>query len=80
MRDAPGRQQTLEWSYRLLNPREQQLFRFLSIFVNGCTFQALERAWELTGYQQEQEWLLEGVASLLEKSMLSHSATYRWYP
>jgi predicted ATPase/DNA-binding NarL/FixJ family response regulator len=77
MRDTPGRQQTihntLEWSYRLLNPREQQLFRFLSIFVGGCTFQALEAAWELTGYQQEPEWLLEGVASLLEKSMLSRS-------
>lgn len=76
-RDAPGRQQTLqhtlEWSYRLLNLREQQLFRFLSIFVNGCTFQALETAWKLTGHQQEEEWLLEGVASLLEKSMLARS-------
>ncbi len=77
MRDAPGRHQTLqntlEWSYRLLNPEEQQLFRFLSVFVGGCTLQGIEIAWELTGYQQEKELLLEDVASLLDKSMLYRS-------
>jgi predicted ATPase/DNA-binding CsgD family transcriptional regulator len=77
MRDAPGRQQTLqntlEWSYRLLNPREQQLFRCLSIFVGGCTLQALESIWELAGHLQEEELVLEGVASLLDKSMLYRS-------
>jgi predicted ATPase len=58
MRDAPGRQQTLqhtlEWSYRLLNPHEQQLFRFLAIFAGGCTLQAIEATWKLAGYQQEK--------------------------
>lgn len=77
MRDAPGRQQTLqntlEWSYRLLNSREQQLFRFLSVFVGGCTLQAIEATWELTGYLKEKDLLLEGVASLLDKSMLYRS-------
>jgi len=77
MRDAPGRHQTLqnmlEWSYRLLNPREQQLFRSLSIFVGGCTLQAIETIWELTGYPQAKKLVLEGVASLLDKSMLSCS-------
>lgn len=77
MRDVPGRhqtlQKTLEWSYRLLNLREQQLFRALSIFVGGCTLPALETIWELTGHQQEREVVLEGVTSLLEKSMLSSS-------
>jgi predicted ATPase/DNA-binding CsgD family transcriptional regulator len=77
MRDAPDRQQTLhntlEWSYHLLSPREQQLFRFLSVFVGGCTLQAIEAVWELAGYLQEKEPIIEGVASLLDKSMLSRS-------
>lgn len=77
MRDAPGRQQTLEntldWSYRLLNQREQQLFRHLSVFVGGCTLQAVEATCKLAGYQQEKDLILEGVASLLDKSMLYHS-------
>src|SRR5437660_10095509 len=44
--DAPVRQQTLRntiaWSYNLLTPQEQQLFRRLSVFVGGCTLQAVE--------------------------------------
>src|SRR5439155_22430512 len=44
--DAPTRQQTLRhtlaWSYNLLNAQEQQLFRRLSVFVGGCTLQAVE--------------------------------------
>ncbi|GHO90357.1 hypothetical protein KSF_004050 [Reticulibacter mediterranei] len=76
MRNAPVRQQTLqntlEWSYRLLNPEEQQIFRSFSVFVGGCTLQALEVIWRLAGYPQEL-LLLEGVTSLLDKSMLSRS-------
>lgn len=77
MRDAPERHQTLqntlEWSYRLLTPSEQQLFRALSIFVGGCTLQAIETIWELAGHQQERDMVLEGVTSLLDKSLLSRS-------
>src|SRR5207247_7911065 len=42
-RDAPDRQQTLrdtiEWSYNVLDAGEQRLFRRLSVFVGGCTFE-----------------------------------------
>src|SRR4051812_8016468 len=45
-RDLPARQQTLhraiEWSYRLLSADEQRLFRHLTIFVGGFTWQAAE--------------------------------------
>ena len=45
-READPRQQTLratiEWSYDLLPEDEQRLFRSLSIFVGGCTFEAAE--------------------------------------
>ncbi|HET8843875.1 MAG TPA: tetratricopeptide repeat protein [Ktedonobacteraceae bacterium] len=49
------------------------LFRFLAVFIGGCTLQALETTWELAGYAQEKEPVLDRVASLLDKSMLSCS-------
>jgi non-specific serine/threonine protein kinase len=43
-RDAPARQQTLRaaitWSYDLLAPAEQRLFRRFGIFAGGCTLAA----------------------------------------
>jgi predicted ATPase/transcriptional regulator with XRE-family HTH domain len=43
-RDLPDRQQTLratlDWSYGLLRPEEQALFRSLAIFAGGCTLEA----------------------------------------
>lgn len=45
-RDLPERQQSLhaaiEWSYNLLDPNEQVLFRRLGVFVGGCTLEAIE--------------------------------------
>ena len=45
-RDAPARQQTLRdtiaWSWQLLSPAEQALFRRLSIFVGSFTLDAAE--------------------------------------
>ena len=45
-RDAEPRQQTLRatiaWSFDLLTPEEQELFRRLSVFVGGCTYEAAE--------------------------------------
>ncbi len=42
----PNRQQTLrstiQWSYDLLEPWDQQLFRRLAVFVGGCNLQAVE--------------------------------------
>src|SRR5207302_4268191 len=44
--DLPTRQQTLrntiQWSYDLLDERERWLFRLLSVFVGGCTLEAVE--------------------------------------
>jgi len=45
-RDLPERQQTLRaaiaWSYDMLRPAEQRLFRQLAVFVGGFTLEAVE--------------------------------------
>ncbi len=74
-RDVPARQQTLRntiaWSYHLLNEEEQRLFRRLAIFVGGCTLQAVEAVCEAPGGGVGKEF--EGVASLIEKSLLQQT-------
>ena len=71
-RDMPTRQQTLrntiEWSYQLLSFEEQRLFRWLSVFVNGCTLRAAEAVCDESGDGSGQ--VLDGVASLIDKSLL----------
>jgi predicted ATPase/class 3 adenylate cyclase len=64
-RDADPRQQTLratiEWSYDLLGPAEQQLVARLSVFAGGCTLEAAE---DVCGTD------LDTLGSLLDKSLL----------
>jgi predicted ATPase/DNA-binding CsgD family transcriptional regulator len=71
-RDLPVRQQTLrntlQWSYDLLNTREQRLFRRLSVFVGGLTLEAAEAVCYDT--QQEASYTLDEIASLLDKSLV----------
>src|SRR6266487_2431878 len=71
-RDAPVRQQTLRntlaWSYDLLNAEEQRLFRRLSVFVGGCTLEAVEGISTVLGEMPAD--VLDGVASLIDKSLL----------
>jgi non-specific serine/threonine protein kinase len=67
-RDLPTRQQTLRntiaWSYDLLQPHEQALFRTVAVFVGGCTLDAVEQV------SAERRDVLEGVESLVGKSLL----------
>ena len=74
-RDVPARQQTLRnaiaWSYDLLAAEEQRLFWRLSLFAGGCTLEALESvSTALDGGTSE---LFDGVASLLDKSLLQQA-------
>lgn len=75
--DAPARQQTLRhtlaWSYNLLTAQEQQLFRRLSVFVGGCTLQAVEALCTSLEDGGGAEWVLDGLASLLDKSLLQQT-------
>lgn len=76
VRDVPERQQTLrntlQWSYDLLSPQEQHLFRHLSVFVGGSSLQAVEAVIQTDNAQQTMD-VLEGVTSLLDKSLLSQT-------
>jgi predicted ATPase/class 3 adenylate cyclase/DNA-binding CsgD family transcriptional regulator len=73
--DLPARQQalrnTLQWSYDLLAAEEQRLFRWLSIFVGGCTLDAAEAVCQAVG--ENTPAVFEGVASLLDKSLLQQT-------
>ena len=71
-RDLPTRQQTLrgaiDWSYGLLTAGEQMLFRRLSVFVSGCTLEAVEAVCN-TKSDMDLDGL-DGMASLVDKSLL----------
>src|SRR6266566_7380693 len=74
-RDVPERQQTLRntiaWSYQLLEAQEQRLFRRLSVFVGGCTLQAIETMG--AALDGEAGGVFEGVACLLDQSLLQQT-------
>jgi len=71
-RDLPARQQTLrntmEWSYDLLTPDEQRLFRRLAVFVGGCRLSSAEAICNVPGDVTIS--VLDGLASLLDNSLL----------
>ena len=73
-RDLPARQRTLratlDWSHQLLTPSEQALFARLSVFEGGATLEAIEAVCR----DDDGLELLDGLSSLLEKSLLTSSA------
>ena len=77
-RDLPPHQQTLRatlaWSYNLLSAREKRLFRWLSIFDRGYTLEAAEAVCTALGGDASGAPVLEGIASLLDKSLLQQAS------
>jgi non-specific serine/threonine protein kinase len=67
-RNVPARQQTLRdtiaWSYELLSPEDQRLFRQLSIFVGGWTLEAAEAICPATAD------ILAGLTTLVDHSLI----------
>ncbi|MEO6458033.1 MAG: LuxR C-terminal-related transcriptional regulator [Chloroflexia bacterium] len=68
---APPRQQTLQaaidWSFQLLTPSEQLLFRVLGIFAGSFS---LEAAIAICGGEIDEYEVMDLVASLVDKSLL----------
>jgi predicted ATPase/class 3 adenylate cyclase len=83
-RDVPERHQTLHntiaWSYHLLDGPEQRLFQRLSIFVGGCTLEAAEAVCAALDEGDSQSSVFDGVASLIDKSLLRQSESERQEP
>ncbi len=77
-RNMPVRQQTMRntiaWSYNLLSAEEQRLFRRLSVFVGGCTLEAVEAVCAVLDGSDRAVQVLDGVASLMDKSLLQQTA------
>ncbi|MFE3028772.1 protein kinase domain-containing protein [Nocardia tengchongensis] len=75
-RGAPKRQQTLGycmgWSYDLCTPGEKRLWAGLSVFAGGFELDAAEQV--CAGEMTESE-LLDTLAALVEKSILSRQET-----
>ncbi|HET9496198.1 MAG TPA: AAA family ATPase, partial [Chloroflexia bacterium] len=78
-RNLPERQRTIraaiEWSYNLLEPGEQALFRGLGVFAGGCTVDAIE---QVCGGSDPQIEAFDGVTSLVGKSLLQRQAGAEW--
>jgi len=72
-RDADPRQQTLRatitWSHDLLSTDEQRLFGRMAVFRGGCTLDAAE---QVVGAN------LDGLQSLVDKSLLRHTEERFW--
>ncbi len=83
-RDLPERQQTLRgavaWSYDLLDPGEQALFRRLAVFAGSFALEAVE---DVCGSEEDERGetsVLETLASLVDNSLLmsrSEFATFQ---
>jgi predicted ATPase len=69
-RDLPARQQTMRaaiaWSHDLLQAEEQQVFRRLSVFAGGCTFEAAEAVAGEDGLRD----ILPSLAALVDISLM----------
>lgn len=77
-RDQPQRHQsmrnTIAWSYGLLQPTEQRLLRWLSVFVGGCSWEAIESTGRSIGLDAERTF--EALSALVDSALLrtAHAA------
>ena len=74
-RAAPARHQTLQavmdWSYGLLNEKEQMLFRSLAVFSGSWDVEAVETICSANGYLERRE-ILNLLSNLVDKSLVIH--------
>jgi predicted ATPase/DNA-binding XRE family transcriptional regulator len=77
-RDVPERHRTLRaalaWSYELLAPRDQGLFRCLSLFEHGATLGDIAAVWQMSyasnADNDDDSQVLEGLAALADQGLI----------
>jgi predicted ATPase/DNA-binding XRE family transcriptional regulator len=73
-KNLPARPRTLRgaiaWSYDLLDPGEQALFRRLAVFVGGCPLEAVEQLLDSGGRLPPESNMQDLLASLVDKNLL----------
>lgn len=70
-RNLPARQQTIRgaigWSYDLLSPEDQALFRRMAVFAGGATFEAIEAV----AADEDHLWdAFDGLERLVDQSLV----------
>jgi predicted ATPase/DNA-binding XRE family transcriptional regulator len=78
--DVPERHRTLRaalaWSYELLAPRDQALFRCLSLFQHGATLNEIAAVWRMSSAVAAQTdddgEILEGLSALADQGLLRY--------
>lgn len=83
-RDAPERQQTvratIQWSYTLLTPEEQALFRSLGVFRGGFSLESVEDIVCTEHGPPAIPRPIEAIAGLVDKSLLVPVASFSGEP
>ncbi|RIK46095.1 MAG: adenylate/guanylate cyclase domain-containing protein [Chloroflexi bacterium] len=73
-RDMPARHQTLRntiaWSFELLTPDEQRLYRRLAIFAGGWTFDAAEAVVDVASFDDPVAGVLDGLSALVDHNLV----------
>src|SRR5207249_7321280 len=67
------RRSAVGWRYSVVEGAEQRLVRRLSIFVDGCTWQAIEAVCATLDNSNEAGQAMDAVASLVDKSLLQQT-------
>ncbi|MBA3274756.1 MAG: hypothetical protein H0T72_03110, partial [Chloroflexia bacterium] len=74
-RDVPERHRTMHdaitWSYDLLSPEQQALFRQLAVFIGGFTLEAVENI------RGDGGTVLDDLRALVDKSLVQHGPDAR---
>jgi predicted ATPase/transcriptional regulator with XRE-family HTH domain len=72
-RDLPARLQTMRaaiaWSYDLLRPQEQTIFRRIAVFAGGCAVDAAEAVCDMAPVIEDPP-LIDVLSELVEQSLL----------
>ncbi len=86
LRDAPSRHQTLhaalDWSYALLEPEEQRLFRALGVCNGGFSLELMQAVAAVPEGDAEARWqAIDTLGALVERSLvvaeIAHPPRYR---